>query len=54
MGDVAKGAKIFKTKCAQCHVVEAGAPHKQGNQLTNMLNISMFLFISFYFETLIN
>ena len=24
MGDVAKGAKIFKTKCAQCHVVGAG------------------------------
>ena len=23
MGDVAKGAKIFKTKCAQCHTVEA-------------------------------
>lgn len=22
MGDVAKGAKIFKTKCAQCHTVE--------------------------------
>jgi hypothetical protein len=22
MGDAAKGAKIFKTKCAQCHVVE--------------------------------
>lgn len=30
MGDVAKGAKIFKTKCAQCHVVGAGEGHKQG------------------------
>ena len=29
MGDVARGAKIFKTKCAQCHVVGAGntIPH---------------------------
>ena len=23
MGDVAKGAKFFKTKCAQCHVLGA-------------------------------
>lgn len=30
MGDVAKGAKIFKTKCAQCHVVGKGEGHKQG------------------------
>ena len=22
-GDATKGAKIFKTKCAQCHTVEA-------------------------------
>lgn len=33
MGDVAKGAKIFKTKCAQCHVTAAGEPHKQGPNL---------------------
>lgn len=30
MGDVAKGAKIFKTKCAQCHTVVKGEAHKQG------------------------
>ena len=27
--DVAKGEKIFKTKCAQCHVAEKGGGHKQ-------------------------
>eukprot|EP00298_Acanthocystis_sp_HF-20_P028741 c7564_g1_i1.p1 GENE.c7564_g1_i1~~c7564_g1_i1.p1 ORF type:complete len:131 (-),score=53.41 c7564_g1_i1:87-479(-) len=32
-GDVEKGAKIFKTKCSQCHVAEKGAPHKQGPNL---------------------
>ena len=28
-GDAKKGAKIFKTKCAQCHVAEKGGGHKQ-------------------------
>ena len=30
-GDKAKGEKIFKTKCAQCHVAEKGGGHKQAS-----------------------
>lgn len=36
MGDVAKGAKIFKKVCAQCHAVEAKEGHKQGPNLSGL------------------
>merc|ERR1711957_72699 len=32
-GDVKKGAKLFKAKCAQCHTIEKGGNAKQGPPL---------------------
>ncbi|KAJ2917572.1 hypothetical protein MD484_g2854, partial [Candolleomyces efflorescens] len=32
-GDAAKGASLFKTRCAQCHTLKAGEPHKVGPNL---------------------
>jgi len=32
-GDSAKGASLFKTRCAQCHTVGAKEPHKVGPNL---------------------
>lgn len=36
-GDSKAGAKIFKTKCAQCHVIEAGAGNRQGPNLHGLI-----------------
>ncbi|KAI8643443.1 cytochrome c [Parasitella parasitica] len=32
-GNASAGAKLFKTRCATCHTVEQGAPHKVGPNL---------------------
>ncbi|GIX60751.1 cytochrome c, putative [Babesia caballi] len=32
-GDAQKGAKLFKSKCAQCHTVNKGGATKQGPNL---------------------
>jgi hypothetical protein len=44
-GDSKVGEKVFKTKCAQCHTVDKGAGHKQGNFIA-----PRFLFGSYIFE----
>merc|ERR1712032_1217179 len=36
-GDVKKGAKLFKAKCAQCHTVEKGGNAKQGPPLWGIM-----------------
>ncbi|EAU83294.1 cytochrome c [Coprinopsis cinerea okayama7 len=32
-GDASKGASLFKTRCAQCHTLGNGEPHKVGPNL---------------------
>lgn len=36
-GNAANGAKLFKTRCAQCHVVEKGAGHRTGPNLYGII-----------------
>ena len=35
-GDVKKGAKLFKSKCFQCHTIEKGGNAKQGPPLNGI------------------
>jgi len=35
-GNTKKGAKLFKSKCAQCHTLEKGAAGKQGPNLNGL------------------
>ena len=45
-GDSKAGEKIFRTKCAQCHTVDKGAGHKQGNLSPPYPSLLLFLFIT--------
>ncbi len=36
-GNATKGAKIFKTKCAQCHTIEKGDKNNQGPNLNGII-----------------
>ena len=36
-GNAAKGAKLFKAKCATCHTANEGGPNKQGPNLFGVI-----------------
>ena len=48
-GDVEKGRKIFKQKCAQCHTYNKGGGNKTGKLIcSSILQTSYYLPIAFY------
>ncbi|XP_004209990.1 cytochrome c [Hydra vulgaris] len=36
-GDATKGAKVFKQRCAQCHVIDQSGKHKTGPNLYGLI-----------------
>ena len=40
-GDAKKGANLFKTRCAQCHSIEAGGPNKGMYELVQTTDIAV-------------
>ena len=36
-GDAAKGAKLFQTRCAQCHTIDAAGGNKVGPKLHGLM-----------------
>ncbi|KAI9293354.1 cytochrome-c from the OXPHOS pathway [Neoconidiobolus thromboides FSU 785] len=39
-GDATKGAKLFQSRCAQCHTINKGGKHGQGPNLYGVFNRS--------------
>lgn len=48
-GDASKGASLFKTRCAQCHTLASGEPHKTGPNLHGYVVYSRLFYATYFF-----